>query len=69
MGIFSAMKTHKSDIVIRQLDERRYAIAVDGVVRYVGSQEECERRVAILAPTSDRAAQDQALARVGRLMG
>ena len=60
------MKTHKGDIVIQRLDERRYAVAVDGVVRYVGSQAECERRVAILLPKSDRAAQDQALARLGR---
>jgi hypothetical protein len=50
------------------LDERRCVIAVDGVVRYVGTQEECERRVAILAPKNDRAAQDRALARLGCLM-
>jgi hypothetical protein len=64
------MKTHKSDVdvVVRRLDEARYAVAVDGVVRYVGTEEECKRRVAILAPKSERAAQDQALARLGRLM-
>jgi hypothetical protein len=61
------MKTHKGDVVIQRLDERRYALAVDGVVRYVGTQEECERRVAILAPKNDRAAQDRALARLGCL--
>ena len=44
------MKTHKGDIVIQRLDERRCVIAVDGVVRYVGTQEECERRVAIRDP-------------------
>ena len=58
------MKTHKSDIVIQRLDEGRYAVAVDGIIRYVGSQAECERRVAILAPKSDRAAQDKALGRL-----
>jgi hypothetical protein len=60
------MKTHKGDVVIQRLDERRYALAVDGFVRYVGTQEECERRVGILAPKNDRAAQDQALARLTR---
>ena len=60
------MKTHKGDIVIQRLDEGRYAVAVDGVIRYVGSQTECERRVAILAPKSDRAAQDEALGRLSR---
>ena len=59
------MKTHKGDIVIQRLDEGRYAVAVDGIVRYVGTQEECERRVAILVPKNDRAAQDRALARLG----
>ena len=59
------MKTHKG-IVIQRLNEGRYALAVDGVVRYVGSQAECERRVAILVPKSDRAAQDKALGRLSR---
>jgi hypothetical protein len=63
-----AMKTHKREILIRQLEEGRYAVAVDGFVRYVGTQEECERRVAIFVPKDDRTAQDEALARVGRLM-
>ena len=42
------------------------AVAVDGVVRYVGSQAECERRCAILVPKNDRATQDQALVRLSR---
>jgi hypothetical protein len=60
------MKTHKGDVVIQRLDEWRYAVAVDGVVRYVGSQVECERRAAILVPKNDRAMQDQALTRLSR---
>jgi hypothetical protein len=32
------MKTQKRDVVIERLDEWRYAVAVDGLVRYVGSQ-------------------------------
>jgi hypothetical protein len=60
------MKTHKGDILIQRLDETRYAVAVDGVVRYVGSQAECERRCAILAPKSGRDAQDRALVRLSR---
>ena len=55
------MNTHKGDILVRRLDEWRFSVAVDGVVRYVGSRVECERRAAILVPKDDRAAQDQAL--------
>jgi hypothetical protein len=58
-----AMKTHKIDIVIQRLDNMRFAVAADGLVRYVGSKVECERRAAILAPRNDRATQDQALLR------
>ena len=36
---------------------------LDGFVRYVGTQEECERRAVILSHKNDRAAQDKALAR------
>jgi hypothetical protein len=59
--------THKGNVVIQRLDESRYAVAVDGVVRYVGSQVECERRAAILIPKNDRATQDQALLRLKHL--
>jgi hypothetical protein len=62
------MKTRESQVVIRRLDERRYAVFVDGVVRYVGTEEECQRRGAILSQKGDRQAQDKALARLGRLM-
>jgi len=57
------MKTQKFEIVIQRLDKTRFAVAVDGLVRYVGSQAECERRAAILLPKNDRAMQDQALLR------
>ena len=60
------MKTHKGDIVIQRLDEGRFAVAVDGVVRYVGSQEECQRRADILSPKNDRNVQDQGLVRACR---
>ena len=55
----------KPGIEIQRLDEHRYAVAVDGLVRYVGTLEECERRATILAPKRDRAAQDRALGRLG----
>jgi SH3-like domain-containing protein len=61
------MKTHKGDVVIQRLDEWRFAVAVDGLVRYVESQVECERRAAIFVPKNDRAAQDQALLRLAYL--
>ena len=57
------MKTQNFEIVIQRLDETRFAVAVDGLVRYVGSQAECQRRAAILLPRNDRATQDQALLR------
>ncbi len=60
------MKARKAGVEILWLDENRYAVTIDGIVRYVGSLEECERRAAILTPRNDRAAQDRAL---GRLSG
>jgi hypothetical protein len=65
----TAMKAEKGDVAIQRLDEGRFAVAVDGLVRYVGSQAECERRAAILVPRNDRAAQDQALLRWAALSG
>ena len=62
------MKTRKGAVVIERLDERRYAVTVDGIVRYVGTQEECRQRVAVLTPKKDRADQDEALARSVRQM-
>ena len=64
----ATMKSRNRDILIRRLDERRYALAVDGIVRYVGSEEEYQRRLAMLAPKKDRADQDKALARLGRIL-
>ena len=60
--------SQKNDVTIQRVDERRYAVAVDGVVRYVGTLEECERRAIILTARNDRPAQDQALGRVSRLI-
>ena len=57
------MKTQKFEIMIQRLDEMRFAVAVDGFVRYVGSQAECERRATIQVPKNDRGTQDQALRR------
>ena len=63
------MRTHRPhDIVIQRLDERRYALAVDGIVRYVGTKEECQRRLVMLVPNNDRAGQDEALGRLWRIM-
>jgi len=62
------MKTGKGVIVIQRLDERRYAVTVDGIVRYVGTQEECEQRVAMLVQKEDRVDQDEALAQSIRRM-
>ena len=58
------MKAPKAGVEILWLGENRYAVSVDGIVRYVGTLEECKRRAAILTPKDDRAAQDRALGRL-----
>ena len=59
------MKPHKSDIEIWDLDGNgiRCALAVDGLVRYVGAREQCLRRAQIIAVPGDRERQDQMLVR------
>ena len=61
-----SMKARKPAVEIQRLDEQRYAVAFEGVVRYVGTREECERRAALLVQKSDREAQDRALRRLSR---
>jgi hypothetical protein len=60
--------TTNSSLEIHRLDDKRHALTLDGLVRYVGTLEECERRAAILSQKNDRANQDKALARSVRLM-
>lgn len=60
------MAKRKEVITIWQLDERRFALGVDQVIRYVGSLEECERRAAILMPKNDREIQEHGLVRACR---
>jgi hypothetical protein len=60
------MKAPKAGVEIQRLDEHRFAVAIDGVVHYVGTLENCELRAAIFTPKNDRAAQDRALARLAR---
>ena len=57
------MRTRKDTVAIWRIDEHRYAVGVDDVVRYVGSHEECQRRAAILTRKTDRDMQDRSLAR------
>ena len=64
----AAMKTRKGAIGIERLDQRRYAVTVDGIVRFVGTQEECQQRVAMLSEKADRADQNNALAQSIRRM-
>ena len=65
----SCMKQRKQGVAVWRLDEIRYAMGVDQVIRYVGSQEECERRAEILLPKNARDIQDRALARACRMGG
>ena len=59
------MKSNKLGIEIWDLDGNgvRCAVALDGLVRYVGAREQCLRRAEILAHPGDRERQDQMLAR------
>ena len=59
------MKPNKAEIEIWDLDGNgiRCALAVDGLVRYVGAPEQCLRRAQILAVPGDRERQDRMLAR------
>ena len=60
--------TTNNRLAIHRLDENRYALTLDGLVRYVGTQEECERRAVIRSQKDDRATQDKALARSVQLV-
>ena len=57
------MTTRKEGVAVRQLDENRYAVSLDQVIRYVGSQAECDRRAEILLRKNSRDVQDRALVR------
>jgi hypothetical protein len=57
------MNTCKEGVAIWRLDDSRYAVGVDHVIRYVGSQEECQRRANILSAKNDRKVQDLGLVR------
>ena len=49
---------------VQQLEENRYAVLIDGIVRYVGSLEECRRRAVIFAPRDgEHETRDHALRR------
>ena len=49
---------------VQQLEENRYAVFVGGIVRYVGSLEECRRRALIFTPRDgEQKARDHALTR------
>src|SRR5688572_11952632 len=65
-----ASKQAKAGPAISDLDGdgRRFAFSVDGVIRFTGSREECEKRFAILtvAPTRDH--QNHRLARILRVL-
>ena len=62
------MKARENGIEIWDLDTTgvRCALAVKGLVCYVGSREECLRRAEILARRTDREHQNQMLARALR---
>jgi hypothetical protein len=56
-----------NSVDIQLLEENRYAVFVDGIVRYVGSLDECRRRALVFAPKEDeRGTQNQALRRAVR---
>jgi hypothetical protein len=60
------MKTRKEEVAIWRLHEHRFAVGINQLIRYVGSQEECQRRAAILSIRSDREMQHRGLVRACR---
>jgi hypothetical protein len=59
------MKAQKAGVEVWNLDGNgiRCAVALNGIVRYVGSAEQCKRRAEILTPNPDRERQDKMLVR------
>jgi ribosomal protein L24E len=60
------MKTARGDVTVIPLDDGtgRMAVQVDGLITYVGSPEECQRRLKLLYRSEpDRPARDEALGR------
>jgi len=59
------MKTPTAGVEIWDLDGRgiRCALALDGVVRFVGARDQCVRRAEILAAANNRGFQDLMLVR------
>lgn len=45
-------------------DGRRFAVSVDGIIRFTGSREECEKRLEILSRQTTREHQDKSLGRI-----
>ena len=67
VGIISVvMNARQPAAQIQRVDEHRFAVSLDGVVRYVRTREECEGRAALLVRKNGRDAQDGALRRLGR---
>jgi hypothetical protein len=59
------MKAEKTSVEIWNLDGNgfRCAVALNGIVRFVGSAEQCQRHAEILKPDPDRDRQDKMLVR------
>lgn len=66
-----ASKQPKSGPEVKPLDDGRWAVSVDGVIRFTGSRDECARRLEIISPPSSREQQDKSLGRIfgGLLLG
>lgn len=62
-----SMRNRKEGVAVWRLDENRYAISVDQVIRFVGSQDECQRRAEILLQKNSREIQDRALVQACRV--
>jgi hypothetical protein len=61
-------KHKKTSVEIRDLDGNgaRFALVIDGVIQFVGSQDDCKRRASILDRSGERDYQDKMLGRALR---
>jgi hypothetical protein len=62
-------KPKPEGVAVKHLDGQRHAVSLDGIVRWVGSRDECERRARIFADALAPSDRDSAAQALWRLSG